>query len=246
MIHQEASNCTSLRCPKETPYRCSDGYCAEDENHCLTLFLCPYDKAVRCDDGTCKGRNIHTGRSLCSTSLTCPDSAPYLCSDKSCASHPQYCPLSFSCPEGYYTCSDQTCSPTPCNQVTETLCPASRPIRCDNGFCTTSVLECNSIEGCMAPYECNFFLSLFYLIDRCFDGSCVSSFNDCPKIDCASLSMQLGLDYILTQCWNGDCMDNDACLPLPACPNDWPVRCNDGTCRKSPQECNSIETPSID
>lgn len=56
--------------------------------------------------------------------------------------------------------------------------------------------------------------------------------------------MELGLDYVLTQCWNGDCMDPDACLPLPACPAEWPVRCSDGTCKKSPQECRTIQTTS--
>lgn len=56
--------------------------------------------------------------------------------------------------------------------------------------------------------------------------------------------MELGLDYILTQCWNGDCLDNNACPPLPSCPEEWPVRCGDGSCKKTPQECSSIITKS--
>lgn len=155
LYQQNPGNCTSLTCPRESSYLCPNGYCAESRNECLTLSLCHYNEPVRCDDGSCRGRNIHTGRSLCSASLTCPESSPYLCSDESCVSHPKYCPLTFPCPDHYYTCADHTCSSTPCVNVTETLCPPSRPIRCDNGFCTTSVLECSTNEGCMAPYECS-------------------------------------------------------------------------------------------
>lgn len=37
------------------------------------------------------------------------------------------------------------------------MCPVSRPVKCDDGQCVSTILDCSSMEGCMAPYECMFF-----------------------------------------------------------------------------------------
>ena len=201
----------------------------------MTSLGCEYRAHIRCDDGLCAGRNVRTGRSLCLTSLTCPSHRPYLCPDYSCAAHPFYCPSIQFCPEGTYTCSDYSCSTEPCVEE-ESMCPVSRPVKCDDGQCVTTILDCRNMEGCMAPYEC-FLSSSLSLADQCFDGSCVLSYQSCPRADCDALAAELGLPIPLSTCWNGECLVEGTCPPLPSCPLDYPVRCPDGTCQKSAQLC---------
>ena len=80
--------------------------------------------------------------------------------------------------------------------------------------------------------------SFVFFLDQCFDGSCVSSYQSCPHADCQLLGEELGLDVPLTTCWNGECLVEGACPPLPACPSEWPVRCQDGSCQTSADLCN--------
>ena len=155
---QSLAQCATASCPSDRPHLCPNGICAADANSCLTSLGCEYRAHIRCDDGRCAGRNVRTGRSLCVTSLTCPAHRPYLCPDASCAAHPFYCPSIQFCPEGFFTCSDASCSPEPCTEA-ESMCPVSRPVKCDDGQCVSTILDCRNMEGCMAPYECLFSLS---------------------------------------------------------------------------------------
>lgn len=160
-----AGECAAFDCTGDTPIRCPNGYCASEINACHTEYMCPYSAPILCDDGTCAGRNINTGRSMCalaipfsvnpSVSPYCPQTAPYKCSDSSCVTHPFYCPMASPCPANYHKCDDGTCSMDVCRNVTETVCPVSRPLRCDDGLCVSSVLQCLEKEGCSSNNECD-------------------------------------------------------------------------------------------
>lgn len=211
--------------------------------------MCPYASAVLCDDGTCVGRNIWTGLSMCKSDMHpplitrpshfCPVTSPYLCSDYSCASHPFSCPMVAPCPEGYHHCDDGTCSPLPCGPVTQRVCPMSRPVRCDSGLCVKTPLDCEDVHKCPRRSDCLFSFPSS-ASDTCFDGSCVSSYFLCPHLNCTSLALALNLMFPLHQCWNGDCLAPGSCPPLPSCPQGSPVRCSDGSCRETPEQCNAV------
>ena len=82
---------------------------------------------------------------------------------------------------------------------------------------------------------------IHHSIDQCFDGTCVSTFLDCPQQqDCDALSLEVGISLIT--CWTGECLAPSACPPLPACPARYPIRCKGGQCVSHPEECPSENT----
>lgn len=211
--------------------------------------MCPYQSPLLCDNGSCVGNNIWTGLSTCRsdihslltcrTSRFCPATSPYLCSDYSCTSHPFSCPMATACPEGYHHCDDGSCSPEPCGPTSRLVCPMSRPVRCTSGLCVKTPLDCGGTRRCTRRSDCD--LACFCLhADTCFDGSCVSSFSLCPRMNCTALARHLNLTISLHQCWNGDCLVPGQCPPLPACPQGLSVRCADGSCREAAQQCPPI------
>jgi len=96
--------------------------------------------------------------------------------------------------------------------------------RCDNGLCTSDILQCRPNITCSA----NSVLARF----PCVVGDCVSVFGQCrSRINCTAGEKQ---------CWNGMCVQNlSNCPTVPACPISNPVRCRNGACANLAINCGS-------
>jgi len=142
-------------CPTNTPYLCPNNECVND------LSLCPVDNCTgltpyQCSDSSCAISTIYC------------NCIGVVCSDGSCKSDIDDCPLLDTCPELFpRRCPDGSCDVynSTCAGHLGTDCPFGLEL-CLDGICRTPAL-CDSLpfQGCPL-YECS-------------DGSCTNNYNNC-------------------------------------------------------------------
>ena len=209
---------------------CLDGRKVPSYDYCRPIFECvePYKK---CLDNTCR-----LNKDDCPELIQCPKERPYRTSDSEnafCSKYNVtksylYCPLNTSKCETTGECMDSEeyqNGKCPKNPLIQTGCDENQ-IRCDDGRCMDSELDCIlSSRACpdyYQPFLCN-------------NGKCVSDLNLCDEDE------KCGDGFI--RCHNGRCVkDNEEnykqeCTNEIGCPLNKPYRCSNGQCASSQRKC---------
>lgn len=263
--------CTDVlaNCPKEPAckVRCWNNECKESIKMCTTSTYCPLDKPVRCENGEC--RKYPATASLVLPADKCPSVATcggFICYSGQCVQSPDACSLVAACSNATnaaqltFRCNDGSCAANEleCGALQNT-CPAGK-FQCPNGECKpNSVGECPGIAivdqagvasggggGSSAGDTGTFHISSGCSATKpkkCFDGSCVDSYQKCTDIQKSilaatdSTSSALKSDTVEDVCANGDvlCSDGSCTRQAKDCPIIRPCapnqkRCGDGSC----------------
>uniref|UniRef100_A0A0A9WKC5 Uncharacterized protein n=1 Tax=Lygus hesperus TaxID=30085 RepID=A0A0A9WKC5_LYGHE len=166
----DISSCIDNTCPYEKPYHCPTGECRSRYEDCSTPIACAAGNQ-RCEDGTCvdnltKCSTYSQGNSCpsqnvrcpngscvqslshCPTIVTCPKNS-YRCSDGTCIGNASQCPTTerVACKAGTYACpivnrDTNICVDDLAKCPTEIICPVSKPVRCYDQSCATSIEAC--------------------------------------------------------------------------------------------------------
>lgn len=265
---------TRPRCPEEAPVRCPDGACRGATLDCPSHTACPGALPVRCLDDKCVA-----APELCRPieELRCADGA-VRCPGGECAASQLVCPTTVTCAPGFRRCADGTCramcaatskqcepdevacpqsghgvacasdiNECPLGQV----CPVTRPVRCIDASCASSVLACpptpdsyetpkvpcsdGSFEAdpqkCGTPVTCPPAVAPY----KCFDDTCRVAPADCPEPpQCPADAPYL--------CHDGNCearLWNCRAFGGEPCTDESPVRCPDGSCVAAAASCPS-------
>ncbi|GAB5372013.1 hypothetical protein AAMO2058_001629400 [Amorphochlora amoebiformis] len=233
-------------CPPSKPVRCSDGTCQEVISGCGEPQFCPKDELL-CPDGTCI-----TSSQTCPTSITCTSDFPIRCPDRSCAARETDCQSLPACDLGETQCPDGTCRGSLSQCSSQSTCPDKYPIKCPDGSCRAS------IDICISPSR----LLCRNNDVKCPDGSCAPSFLLCPTIitcpstysRCLDGTCRLTCDELSSDNDPNICQTNQLQCPQSGigiscreelydcptgivCPISAPVRCMDGRCKESIDQC---------
>ena len=216
-------SCQEIDIPADK-YRCSNGEYADSKQLCPSDMLVPLNY-VKCPNGGI-ALNIESCKYVQkAVQISCPITKPILCPDFSCVEKSSECSSYIpSCPPHKpYKCWNNECRISIEECPTPVTCPKEMPILCQSGLCVRSVEDCRE----KVSDKCGQY--------RCFDGTCVASMELCPThIYCGEGNIK---------CWNGACVTKiEDCRSsiLEECPKDFKIRCPDGTCRKSPNDCSTI------
>ena len=255
-IDPNLSECPPFFCPKNKPIKCLNGLCVVKSSECYSIennddimkdnlimcldgrkvpsydycrpiFECP-SPYIRCKDHTC--REGH----LCPQYILCPKERPYrtednlICSNSN-STYYSFCPNEESKCEYTGECIKYSEKKEKCSApISRIGCPMENQIRCDNGRCMNSELECIlASKACPddeKPFLCN-------------NGKCVSNLDLCSDDEC-------GEGFI--RCYNGRCVENNEdsymqnCTNEIGCPLNKPYRCASGECVSSERKCEII------
>lgn len=209
-----------------------------DSNYCKIKFP-NNQQIITCFDGSCRN-----SEDSCPSNYSCPlnfKSCGPECIPKSniCLIPPSRCPVD------QVTCWDLSCTKNKKDCPSAKTCKNKSDIVCPDGSCASVA------ELCTQPPLCNGINS--YL---CPDFTCRASINDCfPKKICklgetlcennkCSQTCDTNIqtctqDKVL--CQTGQCVLNIMLCPTPLnCPNN-AIRCSNGNCANSEDECNFID-----
>ena len=105
-------------------------------------------------------------------------------------------------------------------------CPSFLPFRCSfDGSCRNDIDDCPTAPFC--PLNIPFY---------CFNnGQCQVSKSNCPTDNYCPKGMFL--------CQDGNCSTSGFCGTQKTCTETFPIKCIDGSCRKSPEDCEFFECP---
>eukprot|EP00466_Bigelowiella_natans_P006181 jgi/Bigna1/145231/aug1.96_g19939 len=228
----EASN---NACPAFQPVRCPGGQCVASEN------LCPKTTyGLQAD--TCAPTEVMNADGSFSTK-----NFPVMCTDGSCVESEIHCPTLHACTDGFSRCGDGSCR-LAALCPTDNTCPTSKPYRCSNGACASSLDYCvspTSQTGCPCRSG-QWDTENVYCVNEqvkcqssvlgglCGDltTTCQADESNYPRANgCNSTSP--------IKCWNGQCVvSSDKCLMENGCPSSAPLRCADGTCGMNATSCS--------
>lgn len=214
---------------KDIQILCKSGDCVEYPQLCPSEISCPQNK-IKCENSACVNSIEECKFRKGHSKITCPDKTPILCPDLSCVDVMTKC----------------------LTTLQNNNCPANNPYRCENNECRKNFKECPTIITCpkdfpvlcpdnscqKASYHCKtneFDIDMKSKKILCADGSFVSSLSQCPT--------NLTCNENMIKCWNSSCAFSIDKCPVPKyinCPNDFPIRCFDGSCRQTKEDCPSI------
>ncbi len=213
--------------------------------HTKTGRLTALPRALRV--GACYGSGSSSNASVPVPAVSCPASAPYMCSDR-CECLAQPCSTASdlatnpgNCDNfiGYVYCAGSgMCMPRlqDCPTAVDPSllqgnsqfysCPESASHRCSQGgLCAVSPLACPPVPACPRGFQ------------RCADGSCAEAVCSDPEPPTCD-------DPFALYCPAGMCSSR-GCPPLDGCPAEAAVRCADGSCAASDAECESINAAKV-
>ena len=210
-------SCPAFACPAELPFLCPAGVCTAANASCPLPNGCPATAPVKCWDGSCSATAL-----TCSTSAACTGAGETRCQDGSCSSGSCYSPDSTGCPSGSVRCWDKGCASSwsRCTDASDDFnaCPASRPYRCDDGYCAVSARACPRFPPVVLdPSACSAGQP-----SLCADGSCAAFASQCPAVYPCAVGT--------SRCGDGSCRIAGACPTLNSCPASRPLRCQSGLC----------------
>jgi len=219
----DAANCpTAPTCPSSEPYLCSDGSCSSSINLCPSEFLCYEPTPVRCQTGACRARLED-----CPSQVSC-GVGQVLCASGACADILEACPAPVACSDTQVRCPDGSCNYNLLLCASPPSCPLDTPVLCPNLHCVASAEQCQGADVCSTNSSS--------LIDprvyRCPNGQCAKAPEFCsPGVTCP-------VEFPVF--CNNECVSSvTACSSLarPACGGSLPVRCSDGSCRRTTTDC---------
>ena len=165
------------------------------------------------------------------TSSMCPNYAPVSCSNGICTRSSLECTSSQICPSNtpFYCIPTQKCvvDEPSCSLASQFIsqCPSFLSFNCSfDGSCRSKPLDCPTQPYC--PINEPFFSS--------FDGQC--------KISKSDYSSSNNCSEGTFACPDGSCA-LEICGTQKTCTEDFPIKCIDGSCRKSPEDCQFFECP---
>jgi len=240
-----ASRCTATSFTCATGVRCGDGRCAATASACTLPNQCPVTTPVRCADGSCKLYpavdpgivTVPTDQS-CQPIVTCPANLPYLCANKECVAESKLCRAVHQCTSGTL-CNDMTCRDV-CPDLIQRRCPPSAPALCPSGACKKTMVECESQTRLLAASN--------PCVDPqvlCGDGTCADNWLECGRRTYVGRMTGTWTDTMRHDgnvscpvstfgniCHDGTCVPHvSMCPPVPRCPDAFPWRCPDGSCK---------------
>lgn len=146
-------------------FTCPSGRCVPNDNKskrtlCTNEIGCPLHKPYRCFNGECAYsykdcRATGTRGGYLTSNVACDVSKPFICSDMSCVSHPEYCKTHVDCePGSHQKCDNGYCVTDlkHCQEKFDNYCPLASPIQCPSGGCARKVEECSvagKVESCI-------------------------------------------------------------------------------------------------
>ena len=239
-------------CPYNANKKCPNGSCVTDLELC-EKFVCDIDQK-QCPDGSCIEESDE-----CPNQNGCYKDRPFKCADGTCINpetstcDPVLCPFNtpVKCPNGLCVSKDSDCS-IELKSLDLTDCNKTGLIMCADGRCVTSTDYCRPTFECESGYT------------KCADGTCRVSAYLCPReVQCPSTrpyrcTNQIcvkeqqdcinGLlcpeDYVKCQ-YNGACVKDSNDCPYQVstrsgCPNQNQVKCENGRCVDSKDDCAKI------
>ena len=234
-----------INCEIQTPFRCSNGKCVSNKNECPVHKYCSTEKNYLCADGSCVNINEENCLLLppCGNNLhQCYQSGFCVKSISDCDNYSSFCPRStpIKCPDGGCSSSIKQCKEVvpikQCENNTEFYCVAQSK-------CVKSQRDCigltrvtggkKKIRSLLIEEKETYFENGCPENKvSCYDGTCVSSYEECPILP----SCQIG-QY---RCPNGGCNEK-----LENCINDSEIicdsnleKCVDGLCRRN---CSKVK-----
>ena len=211
-----ASLCEDKLCPPNTPYRCPEGVCVNDEKYCDNKENgCPYNMPIKCKDGNCVKNSESCKKPEGDDD---EEKDPNLCLDGSLKKDLEECPLQNGCPKDKsLKCADGTCIDPIISVCPPVSCPRENPIKCLNGFCAKKSSDCSSYPNDDDLLEDGLIM--------CLDGRKVPSYEYCrPIFKCPD-------GY--TKCLDNTCrLDKNHCPQNITCPEERPFRGENGFCQK--------------
>ena len=244
-------------CSISAPFKCANGACVSDSTRCK-INLCPPGKVFCENTGTCaddKAACAELGTGCPKGTVKCPDS--------SCKVDFMSCYNEDNCPmKEPFRCLDGQCNPNPILYLSEKegtcgssiVCPTYQPFLCADGSCVEKSSFCTVLFPCPAdtPY-------------RCFDRKCVKTSDDCPSQkkcpstnpilcengNCATSIFDCDDEVCRDEnpywCITGkcepywlSCINSFTATTTPICADNL-VQCQDGSCRKSENDCSIFE-----
>ena len=224
------------QCPPGT-IRCTSGACVRDAAECGVATCLP--PAVRCPNGTCV-MDVQACFGM-PTETVCDDQRD-------------------NDGDNRVDCQDPDCANA--NNCGNS-CPATIPVRCQNGMCVASLQECLGRElncddqvdndqdqatDCQDTDCAQTPVCVACPTDRpvrCQTGECVAQADQClgtREVDCTDMRDNDADTRV--DCQDPDCAFDVACQQ--ACPMDRPFRCPDNTCAASQTGCMQREFSCTD
>lgn len=220
-----------------------------DESIYTDIQICPREFPIKCSDGLCLETNAYCNNKIIYSS-TNPEKI--LCANGDEVDNTSQCKVVNRCPAGKYKCNDNSCEDTKDKCLfKKNTCPMNLPIRCENGSCKRSQVECLNTNGCLSK-------------NKCSNGLCVENTDDCNKYDenvdngcpiskpikcnneeniykCVEKESEClicGKNKTYCKGLNKCVLNISDCKDGGNCPKDY-IECSDGQCRKSIEECNN-------
>lgn len=219
----------------------------------------------RCPDGSCR----ELGE--CGAANGCEPDVPFRCGNKRCVGVADDCPPTNFCPEIDVDCNGEICKsagvrcPDGTCTTSRTACPPENTLAnvevcngdnvmlCANGQCVGSSDECPAVATCQL-----FINDAGELVSetRCPDGSCRRDEADCPEgsvcpdgfVMCNNGACASAASECRCSAGDGVCLvegrEDEGGLEN-GCPLSSPVRCLQGICATSLDECPSDEDNNI-
>ncbi|KAK8813399.1 hypothetical protein WA158_002991 [Blastocystis sp. Blastoise] len=254
----QSEQCPSYRiCPRNKPILCSDGLCHYHQNQCLNTIHCPINYKL-CNDGSC----VFITKKC--PLLYCPTTNPILCWDQSCHVSEDDCPP--IPPYVPSNCLNGKCISTGARQVTKftSFCSIHGEYVKDRsdcingyegyynkysmesdhyvtGFCSYDKYLCSDGTCVRDSSLCSEPLCPMFKPYKCISGLCVSSKEECTSNDNCNNDQFSGWCHNTLICYSKDSSKNNIDIYHSSC--DWTcntngyIRCLDGTCRQSIEDC---------
>jgi hypothetical protein len=256
---KEKDKCAEFKCG-EGLKKCDDGSCIEDvENSECPLFNgCYRDRPFKCADGSC----INPETSSCPL-VFCPINYPFRCPNGYCVAKSSDCPTDLSksdltdCGDGLIMCVDGRCVPssdycrpafeceTGYSKCPDGTCRVHEKICPNEVACPKGRFRCPGTQICVkSEIECTYGMICPDGYFKCpNDGLCVANQQDCESTPNLETN---GCANGGVKCPNGRCMSSlQQCASISsACPDDKaPYLCKDGECAEDAEHCGSTGTP---
>lgn len=238
-------------CPPEKScgngkYLCNDGNCVDSIDFCKNRKECLNNKDYMIDSltGSCITNRPTVGNlSLITYNPQCTNGLMKCTPYNECVANRENCyfgkcpdHLPYKCTDGKCTDDPNTCSVYDCDLSKIVLCHVSGTGTFQYSCCSSSSACCSPTIPNPDPTQISIFGCPLETPYRCFDGTCVNSWDSCFTGGFCPDNM--------IKCPNGLCMTSSKYCPEmdnSRCSPDTPIYCANGQCVRTYDECRTIK-----